>query len=167
MDCVRLLSVTEMTRLTMLVLFPVPSPPFWKAALSSSPLYSFSSLLSVLFHTWSPSEPFSNNSANINYTFPGVLMCLLSKCHLWWHLVTFEVHCFVLLSFLVLDQSLTVPITYKSHLKQSLLLYYILCDAEHPRMLGVPVLCSSLQTLLSAFTFWCHGPSGVCPSVLI
>lgn len=57
MDWVWFLLVPEMTKLTLLMLLPALQPPSWNAALFSGPLSSISPLLSVLFHTWSPSEP--------------------------------------------------------------------------------------------------------------
>lgn len=87
LDCIQCIWVTERTKLTMLVLFPAPSPPSWNATLSLSPLYSILPLLSVLLHPSSPSESLSYHSANTNSSFPGVSVRLLCQCRrgdTWW-----------------------------------------------------------------------------------
>lgn len=105
MDCIQFIFVTAITQLAMCVLFPAPSPPSWDVAPSVSSLCSMS--LSFQFSvTLAVLQNLSPLTANINSTFHEFSMCLSCKCCLWLTLDTLQVHCFVLLSVLVLHQSL-------------------------------------------------------------
>lgn len=152
MECIPFILVTEITKLAMCMLFFAPSPPSCDVAPSVSSLcnmslsFQFSVTLAVLQNP-------SPLTANINSTFHEFSMCLSCKCCLWLTLDTLQVHCFVLLSVLVLASKSSWPNDLEKPFKISTsALYYILLDAEYPSVLGVPVLSSSLQSFLSTCT---------------